>query len=80
MNSEFYPKWLSVVTAVNRATETVTVQEDDYCSRVMLFDLRCLFLRYYGVAMVDVSDFGVHTLLNEKSAKQNLTVSLAIHC
>jgi len=66
MNSEFYPKWLSVVTAVNRATETVTVQEDDYCSRVTLFDLRCLFSRYYGVAMVDVSDFGVRTLRGRK--------------
>ena len=43
MDSEFYPKWLSVVTAVNRATDTVTVQEDDYHSRLTLFDLRCLF-------------------------------------
>jgi len=66
MNSEFYPKWLPVVTAVNRATETVTVQEDDYCSRLTLFDLRCLFSRYYGVAMADVSDFGVRTLRGRK--------------
>ena len=66
MNSEFYPKWLSVVTAVSRATDTVTVQEADYYSRLTLFDLRCLFSRYYGVAMADVSDFGVRTLRGRK--------------
>ena len=51
---------------MNRAPDTVTVQEDDYHSRLTLFNLQCLFPRYYGVAMVDVSDFGVRTLRRRK--------------
>ena len=61
MDFDFYPKWVDVHVTVNRKVQTVALWEDDYVD-LTISDRQRIFSRYYGVATVDVLNFGVRFL------------------